>query len=171
MTRSIVRSFVLAVATTLVAAAGFSQAQAVQVHPGDQSRWSLDFRTCLEQRSATPIEVHMAGDWTSTITAVRTGQYDARLQLSELHFSGDAAKSASAAALAGLEARLSRPFWATYRDDGEVVAVHFFRDMAPSDRNLLQMIATESSLSGPVRCAIPGRRRSGTAPANTQPSI
>jgi len=153
MTRSIVRivvrSSALAVATTLVAAAGFSHTQAVQAQPGDQSRWSLDFRTCLEQPSATPIEVHIVGDWTSTITAVRAGQYDAQLQLSDLHFSGDAAKSASATALAGLEARLSRPFWVTYRDDGELVAVHFFRDMAPSDRNLLQMIATELELVRP----------------------
>jgi hypothetical protein len=149
MTRSIVRSIVLAVATTLVAAAGFSQTQAVQVQPGDQSRWSLDFSSRLEQRSASPVGISMAGDWTSTVTAVRAGQYDAQLQLSNVHFTGDAAKSASAAALAGLEARLSRPFWATYRDDGALVAVHFFSDTAPSDRNLLQMIATELELVRP----------------------
>jgi hypothetical protein len=149
MTRSIVRSFVLAVATTLVAAAGFSQTQAVQVEPSDQSRWSLDFSSRLEQRSASPVGISMAGDWTSTITAVREGQYDAQLQLSDVHFTGDAAKSASAAARAALEARLCRPFWATYRDDGELVAVHFFSDTAPSDRNLLQMIATELELVRP----------------------
>jgi hypothetical protein len=148
MTRSIVRSIVLAVATTLVAA-GFSQTQAAPVQPGEQYRWSLDFSSRLEQRSASPVGISMAGDWTSTVTAIRDGQYDAQLQLSDVHFTGDAAKSTSAAALASLEARLSRPFWATYRDDGELVAVHFFSDAAPSDRNLLQMIITELELVRP----------------------
>jgi hypothetical protein len=145
MTRSIVRSFALAVATTLVAA-GFSQTQAVQMHPGDQSRWSLDFRTRMEQRSASPIEVQMAGEWTSTVIAVRAGQYDAQLQLSHVQFTGVAAKSAPTAAIANLEARLSRPFWATYREDGELLTMHFLSNAAPSDRNLLQMIATELQL-------------------------
>ena len=149
MTRSIVRSIVLAVATTLVAAAGFSQTQAARVQPGDQSRWSLDFSSRLEQRSASAVEIHLAGGWTSTVTAVRDGQYDAELQLSDVHFTGDAAKSASTASLANLEARLSRPFWATYRDDGELAALHFFSDTTPSDRNLLQMIATELELVRP----------------------
>jgi hypothetical protein len=149
MTRSIVRSFVLAVATTLVAAAGFSQLKSSDAQPGDQSRWSLDFSSRLEQRSVSPVGITMAGDWTSTITAVRVGQYDAQLQLSNVHVAGDAAKSASAAALAAFEARLSRPFWATYREDGELVAIHFFNDTVPSDRNLLQMIATELELVRP----------------------
>jgi hypothetical protein len=144
MMRLIVRTYALAVATTLVAAAGFSQTQ-----PGDQSRWSLDFNARMEQRSAPPIEVHLAGDWTSTISAVRAGQYDAQLQLSDVHFSGDAAKSAPAVSLAALEARLSRPFWATYREDGGLLAIHFLSDMAPSDCNLLQMIATELQLVRP----------------------
>jgi HEAT repeat protein len=135
----------------LLGAAAFLAAAsaAAETHPADQSRWSLDFRTRLEQRSATPIEVHLAGEWTSTITAVRARQYDAQLQLSNVHFTGDVAKTAHAAALAGVEARLSRPFWATYREDGELLTMHFFRDMAPSDRNLLQMIATELQLVRP----------------------
>ncbi|MGA7342664.1 MAG: HEAT repeat domain-containing protein [Terracidiphilus sp.] len=149
----------------LLGAAAFLAAASAsaETHPGDQSRWSLDFRTCLEQRSATPVEVHMAGEWTSTIAAVRTGQYDAQLQLSELHFSGDAAKNASAAALAGLEARLSRPFWATYRSDGGLLAIHFLRDMSPSDRNLLQMVATELQLvrPGAARASWTAQERDG----------
>lgn len=149
MTRSIVRSIALAVATIFVAAAGFSQTRVARVQPGDQSRWSLDFSTRLEQRSASAVEIHLAGGWISTVTAVREGQYDAQLRLSNVHFTGDAAKSASVASLANLEARLSRPFWATYRDDGELAAVHFFSDTVPSDRNLLQMIATELELVRP----------------------
>ncbi len=42
--------------------------------------------------------------------------------------------------------RLSRPFWATYSADGGLRAIHFFRDVSPSDCNLLQMIATELQL-------------------------
>lgn len=138
MMRTIVRSFAVAVATTLVAAAGFSE-----VHPGDQSRWSLDFCARMEQSSAKPIEIRMLGEWTSTITAVRTGEYDAQLQLANINFKGPAIKPVPESPLADLRTRLARPFWATFRTDGELVSMHFFRDEAPSDRNLLQMIATE----------------------------
>lgn len=150
MIRSIFRSFVLAVATTFVAAAGFSQVQAVQVQPGDQSRWSLDFSARMEQSSAHPIEIHMNGDWISTIVAVRPGQYDAELQVANVQFTGDAVKSAPASSVANLRARLSRPFWATFRSDGGLLWMHFFRDESASDRNLLQMIATELQIVRPA---------------------
>ena len=84
MIRSFVRSFAVAVATLSVAAAAASQAL-----PGDQSRWSLDFRARMEQPSAPPIKVRMSGDWSSTITAVHDGEYDAQLQLANVHVSGD----------------------------------------------------------------------------------
>jgi hypothetical protein len=146
MIRSFVRSLAVAVATTSVAVAAAAASQAL---PGDQSRWSLDFRARMEQPSAPPIEVRMIGDWTSTITAVHDGEYDAQLQLANVHVTSDSSKNAPAASLAGLQARLSQPFWVTYRSDGGLAAIHFFRDMHPSDRNLLQMIATELQLVRP----------------------
>lgn len=133
---------IAAAATTMVAAAA-------QTEPGDQSRWSLDFRARMEQRSAPPIEIHMAGEWTSTISAVHAGKYDAQLQLAGVHCIPDVAQKASASALADLEKRLSRPFWATYRSDGGLVEMHFYRDTTPADRNLLQMIASELQLVRP----------------------
>jgi hypothetical protein len=138
MMRTIIRSLVVAVATTLVAAAGFSEVQ-----PGDQSRWSLDFLARMEQSSAQPIEIHMSGEWISTVAAVRAREYDAQLQLAHVDFKGDAVKHLPESSLADFRTRLSRPFWATFRSDGALVSMHFFRDQAPSDRNLLQMIATE----------------------------
>jgi HEAT repeat protein len=142
MVRVTVASLSLAVATTLVAAAG-AFAQAGSVQPGEQSRWSLDFSARMEQTSAHPIEVHMMGRWMETVSAVRGEEYDSELQLADLHFAGDAVKDASPEVLASLKARLSRPFWATYRNDGELLQLHFYRDMTASDRNLLQMVATE----------------------------
>jgi len=144
MIRTLAASFGLAVATTLVAAAA-----SPTVQPGDQSRWSLDFRASMEQSSSRPIEVHISGAWTSTISAVRANDYDARLQLAKIQFSGGALKDTPATALKDLQSRLSRPFWATYRNDGGLLSVHFYRDMSASDRNLLQMIATELQLVQP----------------------
>jgi hypothetical protein len=145
MIRTLAASFGLAVATTLVAAAAASPT----VQPGDQSRWSLDFRASMEQSTARPIEIHMSGAWTSTISAVRANDYDAQLQLAKIQFSGDTLKSTSVPGLKDLQNRLSRPFWATYRNDGGLLSVHFYRDMSASDRNLLQMIATELQLVQP----------------------
>jgi phage gp36-like protein len=141
---SIVRCFAVAVASTLAAAAAASQTL-----PGDQSRWSLDFSTSLQQQSASPMVAHIEGDWTSTISAVRAGEYDAQLQLVGVHFSDKSSKGPSAKAVVDLQARLSRPFWVTCRSDGGLVAIHFYRDVRPSDRNLLQMIATELQLVRP----------------------
>jgi len=155
MMRTIVRSFAVAVATILVAGATAAGSQAL---PGDQSRWSLDFSTSLQQQSASPIEAHIKGEWTSTITAVRAGEYDAQLQLADVHFTGESSKSAPAGAMTDLQSRLSRPFWVTCRGDGGLVAIHFYRDVRPSDRNLLQMIATELQLVRPE-----SRRNSWTA--------
>ena len=145
MIRILAASLGLAVATTLVAAAAASPT----VQPGDQSRWSLDFRASMEQPSARPMEVHMQGGWSSTISAVRAHEYDAQLQLADLQFTGDAVKGLPNASLTALQYRLSRPFWATYRSDGGLLSIHFFRDMSASDRNLLQMIATELQLVQP----------------------
>jgi hypothetical protein len=114
--------------------------------PGEQSRWSLTFSVRLEQTEGkAPIEIRLSGDWTSTITAVRKNDYDAALQLSNAKVAGQGASSAPGA-VAGLEQRLMRTFWATYRDDGSLLSLHFHKDVDPSDRNLLQMIATHTQL-------------------------
>jgi hypothetical protein len=157
MIRNVIASFAFAVATSMVAAASSP------VQPGDQSRWSLDFRARMDQPSTQPIEVHFTGGWTSTISAVHAGEFDAQLQLANVQFAGDAVKGASPATIANLQSRLSRPFWATYRNDGGLLAIHFFRDVSPSDRNLLQMIATELQLVRPdsVRQSWTAQERDG----------
>jgi hypothetical protein len=112
----------------------------------------------MQQQPAPPIEIHIKAGWISTITAARAGEYDAELQLQDVQMTGEPAASAPSASLAALESRLSRPFWATYRNDGGLLGVHFFRDATPSDRNLLEMIATELQLVQP-----PSARSSWTA--------
>ncbi len=134
---------IVVAAFTAAATAGLAASSAPQYHPGDQSRWSLDFRVRLEQQTAPPIEVHLTGEWISTVCAVRQGEYDAQLQIAGGNFAGNASKRASAAALEDLRQRLSRPFWVTYRADGGLLAIHFPRTVTPTDRNLLQMVATE----------------------------
>src|SRR5262245_36663389 len=126
-------------------------AAAVEVpslRPGAQHRWALDFRARLEQ-GARPVEVHLTGAWLSTITAVRPAEYDAELRIADAGFAGDAVKDVPAAALDDLRRRISRPFWATYRADGALLAIHFYKDVSPTDRNLLQTIATEAQLVRP----------------------
>jgi hypothetical protein len=124
---------------------------ATRAVPGEQRRWALDFRTRLEQPgNARPIEIDLSGDWISTVSAVRPGEYDAVLQLANMRI-GTAANAVPADQSESVRRRLSRPFWATYRDDGSMLAVHFFKDMDPSDRNMLQMIATECQF---VRAAV-----------------
>ncbi|UWZ86809.1 HEAT repeat domain-containing protein [Occallatibacter riparius] len=144
MISTILRSIAIAAATTIMVAAA-----APQAGPGDQSRWSLEFRVRMEQSSTPPIDVHIAGEWISTISAVYPGRYEAQLRLDNVHCIGDAVQKAPAAAVAELEARLSRPFWATYRSDGGLIEIHFYRDSTPSDRNLLLMMASELQLVRP----------------------
>ena len=111
--------------------------------PGEQRRWALNFRTRLEQTGgARPVEIALSGDWISTVVAVRTGEYDAELQLANLRLATPMSPT-PADQLQAFERRLQRPFWATYRGDGLLLAIHFYKDTDPGDRNLLQMIATE----------------------------
>jgi HEAT repeat protein len=117
--------------------------------PGDQSRWSLIFTVGLEQAGTkTPIQIRLTGEWTSTTSAVRKTEYDAALQLSNVTVAGEGVSSA-AVDVAALEQRLTRPFWATYRQDGSLLATHFLKDVDPSDRNLLQMIAAHCQFVRP----------------------
>lgn len=149
MTTRAARSFKPAVAAVFAAAAMLSAAPAPLPQPGDQSRWSLDFRTRLEQPTGPPVEIHLTGEWVSTISAVRPGDYDTQMQINDPHFSGDPTKNVPATALDDLNRRLSRPFWATYRTDGGLLGIHFLRDVSPTDCNLLQMVATELQLVRP----------------------
>lgn len=146
MNTRMVRCSVLAVVAVLAATTAALATPAA----GDQTRWSLDFRVRLEQPSGPPVEMHLVGQWISTIAAVRPGDFDAQLQLDDVRFSGAGVGTVSAAELEGLRTRLTRPFWATYRADGGLVAVHFFRDVDPADQNLLQMIATDMQLVRPA---------------------
>src|SRR5262249_18593737 len=110
---------------------------------GDQRQWTLEFRTRLEQAGQKrPVEVALTGQWSSTIVATRSGEYDAALELADVHLTGYASRSVLREALEQTQKRLSRRFWATYRSDGALLAIHFFKDVDPNDRNLLQMIAT-----------------------------
>ncbi len=138
----------LALFTALAVGAFFAPTTAAFASPatGDQTRWALDFRVRLEQPSGPPVEIHLVGQWISTIAAVRPGDFDAQLQLDDVRFTGAGVGAVSAAELEDLRTRLTRPFWATYRVDGGLVAVHFFRDANPADQNLLQMIATDMQL-------------------------
>ncbi|HEX4770648.1 MAG TPA: hypothetical protein VH351_07455 [Bryobacteraceae bacterium] len=119
---------------------------AAQKHPGDQNRWSLDLRVRLEQAEQRPAQVRLSGHWVSTVSAVRAGEYDLQLQLSDLQFSDE---GGSTAGVEQLRRALERPFWATYRENGELMTVHFYKDVEPSQRNLLQMIATETQSVAP----------------------
>ncbi len=117
--------------------------------PGEQRRWKLLFRARLDQADGgKPVEIELRGDWVSTICAARSTDYDAELQLADVRVQGEGIPS-KPRDIQEVERRLTRPFWATYRSDGALVAVHFFRNVMASDRNLLQMIATETQFVRP----------------------
>src|SRR5258708_8066376 len=62
--------------------------------PGEQRRWALDFRVRLEQPGGErPIEVDLSGDWASTVTAVRPGEYDVALALANASIRGHGFKT------------------------------------------------------------------------------
>ena len=119
---------------------------------GEQRRWTLQFRTRLEHPGEQrPIEISLSGEWVSTVSAVRPGEYDVALEFAGARLKGEGIPNNSSQAIEQVERRLARTFWATYRDDGALLAVYFFKDVDPSDRNLLQMIATEVQLVQPGR--------------------
>ena len=135
-------------AALVVGAPGAAAAGTAKI-PGEQRKWTVEFRTRLEQSQGPPVEVGLIGDWTSTIVAVRSGEYDAALELADAHLTGNAGGNVAPEALKQAEQRLGRRFWATYRNDGALLAIYFFKDVDPSDRNLLQMIATEAQFVRP----------------------
>jgi hypothetical protein len=135
-------------AAGVIAAAAYFAAGAAAAEPGREKRWALDFQTRLEQ-SGRPVEIHLTGEWVEAISAARPGEYDAELRVEGLRFAGEGVDRVPA--VEDARQRLERPFWGTYRDDGALVAVHFYRDMAPNDRNLLEMIATAAQfVRGPA---------------------
>ena len=112
------------------------------VVPGEQRRWTVAFRARLEQAGgARPVEIDLGGDWISTVSAARPDEYDVMLQLANAGVSGLGSVPASQSDT--FRQRLERPFWATYRADGSLASVYFYKDTDPGDRNLLQMIAAE----------------------------
>jgi hypothetical protein len=117
--------------------------------PGEQDCWTIRFATRLVQSGEErPIEIGLSGELLSAISAVRPGEYDASLELANVSITGVEVRTAPEAARKELEVRLARRFWVTYREDGTLLWVHFFKDVSPADRNLLQMIASEVQLVG-----------------------
>jgi hypothetical protein len=118
--------------------------------PGEQHRWTLEFHARLDQPGgARPVEIDLSGDWVSTVSAVRSGEYDAELEVLATRIAGSGISAPSRDAAEQFRKRMSRPFWATYRSDGTLLGVSFYKDVDPGDRNLLQIIATETQLVRP----------------------
>jgi HEAT repeat protein len=118
--------------------------------PGQQRRWKLAFDVFLQQAGQRePVQTQVTGDWVATVSAARDGEYDLEYELENVVVSGGGVANVSPSDVEGLRRRLSRPFWLTYRDDGAVLKAHFPKDSQGSDRNLLQMIATEMQLVRP----------------------
>lgn len=117
---------------------------------GAKRQWELDFHVRLAQAGQKQaVDVNLTGEWVSTIVAVRPGEYDAALELLNPHLTGNSMRTPSPDALQQAQRRLGRRFWATYRSDGALLAIHFFKDVDPGDLNLLQMIATETQFVHP----------------------
>jgi hypothetical protein len=115
--------------------------------PGEQRRWALDFLVRLEQPGLDqPVAIELSGDLVATISALREGEYDVALEVVNARIKSDGFGKQSPQAIEQVQQRLARRFWATYRDDGSLLGIHFFNDVDPGDRNLLQMIATEVQL-------------------------
>lgn len=118
---------------------------------GEQLRYRLAFRLSLSQEhDARPIEVTLDGEWVTTVVAARPGEYDVACEVAGARVGGGSEVQPAAEAMEALRRRFERRFWVTYRDDGVALGVHFPKDVAPGDRNLLQMIPTETQLVLPA---------------------
>jgi len=145
------RSLIAVAVIMLTARVPAIDAAALAALPGQQRQWTLTFNTRLEQPgSEQPAGMSVTGEWISTVTAVRPGEYDAEIELANPRLSGRVG-GVSPEVADQLQRRLARRFWATYRSDGALLTVHFFKDTDPSDRNLLQMVASETQLVRPDR--------------------
>lgn len=122
-------------------------------HPvlGRQRRFALRFETRIEHPGdKAPLTVNVTGDWVTTLTSAREGEQDVACQIVGARLSGTGVAQASHKEIEALAQRLSRRFWVTYRNDGAALRVHFPKDMAKSDRNLLEMIVTETEVVRPA---------------------
>jgi hypothetical protein len=122
---------------------------------GEQSRWKTSFVAELSQEGSTPTAVSLSGEWSRTVVAVRANGYDVRFHLASVKLDGSGGGQVDANQVRLAQERLSKPFWITCGADGSLVEAHFSKEMAPSDRNLLQTIATETQFvqgdgAGPV---------------------
>lgn len=143
--------FLIAAIALLTGLAATGRATTVSPAPGDQRTWPLDFRVGLEQPGGKPPdEVRVRGELILTISATRPGEYDAAAEIAEARVTGNAATSAPSGAAEELGRRIGRRFWGTWRNDGALLAVHFYKDISTSDRNLLQMILTETQFVRPA---------------------
>lgn len=112
---------------------------------GQQHQWRVSFRAELQHSGGSqPGLAALRGEWQRTVVAVRPNEYDVRFQLSSVTLEGNRGKSVDANELRLAQERLTKPFWVTCGNDGSLRAIHFTKDVAPADRNLLQMIATET---------------------------
>lgn len=135
----------------LTGLAATGRAATVSPAPGDQRTWTLDFRVGLEQPGGkAPDEVRLSGELILTVSATRPGEYDAAAEIAGARVTGNAATSVPSGAAEELRRRIGRRFWGTWRNDGTLLAVHFYRDVSAGDRNLLQMILTETQFVRPA---------------------
>jgi len=111
---------------------------------GQQYRWKAVFRAGLQGDRAQPGVAGLSGEWRETVVAVRTNEYDVKFQMASPRLEGAKLGQTGPKGLALAEERLSKPFWITIGFDGAFRSVHFTKDMEPSERNLLQTIATET---------------------------
>lgn len=117
--------------------------------PGWQTRRSLALEARIRRPGRGPSGLVLQGEWATTVDAVREGEIDVACRVAGARLSG-VDRSAPPGEVEALRARLERTFWVTTRRDGAVIRVHFPREVAPADRNLLQMIATEAQLVAPA---------------------
>ena len=111
--------------------------------PGQDRQWELSFGVSVTPPGARdPVRVAIEGEWHSIASEVRGEECDVAHQLTNARAVGEGVGQVSAAELAAWQRRLQRRFWVTYRRDGAALRAHFPRELEPSDRNLLQMIAT-----------------------------
>lgn len=133
----------------LLALLAAASSTAASEREGAQRRWPLRFSARLADAEAKqPIVVTLTGEWVATVSAVRDGEYDVAYELAQPRFSGAGTPTATDAERAALLRALGRRFFVTYRADGLALRAHFARGTTPSERNLLQMIVTETQLVG-----------------------
>lgn len=135
---------------SLIGLAATACSGTVSPAPGDQRSWALEFGMRLEQPDGkTPAEVRLSGELIMTISASRPAEYDASVEIAGARIRGAAGTSVPQEAAGELERRIGRRFWGTWRSDGTLLAVHFYKDVSPADRNLLQTILTEAQFVRP----------------------